>query len=200
MDNGTKVMLSVSELAMANDKHIILTKQAIIEKAVALFNEQIPIISNYYREVVMHDAALIAAVPKISKGENYNGLPYVVMDFPATFSKENIFALRTMFWWGNFISITLHLKGSYKNMYAAKILKSLLSVADLYISVGENEWQHHFEETNFRKSSSITNDFKLQIQRCNFFKVAVKYELQHWNMMQSILPDGYKKIAEIIRG
>ncbi len=198
MDKGTKVMLSVGELAMANDKHIILTKQAIIEKAGALFNEQVPVISNYYREVVMHDTALIAAVPKISKGENYNGLPYVVMDFPATFSKENIFALRTMFWWGNFISITLHLKGSYKNRYASKILKSISTDPDLYISVGEDEWQHHFEETNFRKSSSITNDLKLQMEVCSFFKVAVKYELHHWNMMQSVLPDGYKKIVEII--
>ena len=32
---------------------------------------------------------------------------------PAVFSKENIFAIRTMFWWGNFFSISLHVSGKY---------------------------------------------------------------------------------------
>ena len=123
MDNDTKVTLSVGELAMANDKNIILTKQAITAKAAALFNEQIPALSILLQQIFIDDEKLISSVPKISKGENYNGFPYVIMDYPATFGKENIFALRTMFWWGNFISISLHLKGKYKEMYAAKILK-----------------------------------------------------------------------------
>ncbi len=200
MDNDTKVILSAGELAMATDKNIILTKRAIIEKAIALFRKQIPIISDSFRQIVMNDNALISAVPKISKGENYNGFPYVMMDYPASFSKENIFALRTMFWWGNFISITLHLKGNYKKMHSANILNSMFDDQDLYISLGETEWQHHFEENNFRKASSVTNDLKKQIEHSNFLKVAVKYELHQFNMMQSILPDGYKKIAKTITG
>ena len=198
MDNGTKVMLSAGELAMANDKDFILTKQAIISKAAALFNEQIPILSLNFRKVVSTEETLISAVPKISKGENYNGFPYVIMDYPATFSKENIFALRTMFWWGNFFSITLHLKGTYKKMYAAKILANLKNENDFYISFGEDEWQHHFGDDNFKKISSLTNDLKIQIENRNFFKIALKYELHHWNMMQSVLPKGYKKIVNLI--
>ena len=46
---------------------------------------------------------------KISKGENYRHLPYVILDYPAFFDKENIFTVRTIFWWGNFFSVTLHL-------------------------------------------------------------------------------------------
>ena len=197
MDNSTKVMLSAGELAMANDKDFILTKQAIISKAAALFNEQIPILSLNFKEVVSTEETLISAVPKISKGENYKGFPYVIMDYPATFSKENIFALRTMFWWGNFISITLHLKGTFKKMYAAKILANLKNENDFYISVGEDEWQHHFEDDNFKKINSLTNNLKIQIENRNFFKIALKYELHHWNMMQFVLPEGYKKIVNL---
>ena len=198
MDNSTKVMLSAGELAMANDKDFILTKQAVISKAAALFNEQIPVISLNFREVVSTEGTLISAVPKISKGENYNGFPYVIMDYPATFSKENIFALRTMFWWGNFISITLHLKGTYKKKYAAKILANLKNENDFYISVGEDEWQHHFGDENFKKISSMTKDLKILIESRNVFKIALKYELHNWNMMQSVLPEGYKKIVNLI--
>ena len=192
-------MLSVGELAMAKYKDFILTKQAIIEKAATLFNEQIPIISLNFKAVVSTEKTLISAVPKISKGENYNGFPYVIMDYPATFSKENIFALRTMFWWGNFISITLHLKGTFKKMYAAKILANLKNENEFYISFGEDEWEHHFEDDNFKKISSLTNDLKIQIESRNFFKIALKYELHHWNMMQSVLPEGYKKILNLFK-
>ena len=57
--------------------------------------------------------------PKISRGENYNGLPYVMLDYPRCFGKEDVFAMRTMFWWGNFFSITWHLKGKYSKEYIA---------------------------------------------------------------------------------
>ena len=39
---------------------------------------------------------------KISRGENYRGLPYLILDYPAYFSQKDIFAFRTMFWWGHF--------------------------------------------------------------------------------------------------
>ena len=48
---------------------------------------------------------------KIFRGENYLGLPYLVLDYPKHFSKDSIHAFRTMFWWGNFFSFTMHLQG-----------------------------------------------------------------------------------------
>ena len=65
--------------------------------------------------------------PKISKGENYKGLPWLVLDYPRYFNKEDIFAIRTLFWWGNFFSITLHISGKYKMRYEKKIIDSFES-------------------------------------------------------------------------
>ena len=48
---------------------------------------------------------------KIFRGENYRQLPYLVLDYPKHFSKESVLAFRTMLWWGNFFSCTLHLQG-----------------------------------------------------------------------------------------
>ena len=198
MDNNTKVMLSSSELALVTDKNVILTKQGIIHKAAALFNDQIDPLSVLFRDVFLTDAALLAAVPKITKGENYNGFPYVIMDYPATFSKENIFAMRTMFWWGNFISLTLHLKGAYKEMFAANVLKNIKHESDFYIAAGKDEWQHDFVDHNYIKSEEINEQSKLSIEKNSFFKIALKYELHHWNMMQSLLPEGYQKIKNLL--
>ena len=197
MDNDTKVTLSVGELAMANDKNIILTKQAIIAKAAALFNEQIPTLSILFHQIFKDDKKLISSIPKISKGENYNGFPYVIMDYPASFDKENIFALRTMFLWGNFISITLHLKGKYKEMFAADIFKKIAVQPAFYVSISDDEWLHDFNENNFIKVKDVPNQFTVKVKERNFFKIALKYELHHWNMMQSVLPEGYQKIKKL---
>ena len=198
MDNNTKVMLSASELAMVNDKNVILTKQAIIHKAAALFSEQIALLSILFKDVLVKDAALLAAVPKISKGENFKGFPYVIMDYPAVFGNQNIFALRTMFWWGNFITITLHLKGTYKESFAAKIVEQIKFSSDFYVAIGEDEWQHDFIDDTNIKSDEIDEHSKLNIQKNSYFKIALKYELHHWNMMQSLLPEGYTKIKKLL--
>ena len=200
MDNDTKVILSLGELTIATDKNIILTKRAIIEKAVALFGKQVVFISNVFAVVLSRDAILATSIPKIAKGENYKGLPYVMMDYPATFTTNDIFAIRTMFWWGNFISITLHLKGVYKERYFEKILATFTSDSSFYISISDKEWEHDVTTDNFQKGVEVSPAVYNKLAKQNFIKIALKYELHQWNMMQSVLPDGYKKLAEIIIG
>ena len=39
-------------------------------------------------------AEMLFHSPKISKGENYKGLPYVMLDYPRCFGKTDIFAIR----------------------------------------------------------------------------------------------------------
>ncbi len=198
MSNNTKVTLSDGELTMAADKNIILTKRAVIETASALFNSLIPFINESFCHTISNIEKLSSSIPKITKGENYNGFPYVILDYPTVFEKENIFAIRTMFWWGNFISITLHLSGEYKKQFEKNILKTLNKENDFFIAISENEWQHHFEEDNYKKVSAINDGDLKTIEENNFIKIALKYKLHHWNMMQSILPEGYKKINELL--
>ena len=88
---------------------------------------------------------------KISQGENYNMLPYQVLDYPAHFEKTDIFALRTMFWWGHFFSVTLHLQGESLVKYRSSLLTNFdqLLKEELYIAVGNTPWQYHYEPDNY---------------------------------------------------
>src|SRR4051812_7539492 len=114
MTDATKITLSDKELSLVKNVEWILTKQMIIQKVYDLFAGGVETI----RSAVINSHSLPdnvrLSVPKIYKGENYLQLPYVIMDYPRCFDKEDIFAIRTMFWWGNFFSITLHLSGIYK--------------------------------------------------------------------------------------
>jgi len=108
--NQAKIRLSSTEIELIKNADWILTKNAIIEKIVQFFSslqeEQKNELQLYKNKL---PSRFFTASPKVSKGENYSGLPYVVLDYPRFFDESGFGAIRTMFWWGNFFSITLHM-------------------------------------------------------------------------------------------
>ncbi|HVT85409.1 MAG TPA: hypothetical protein VHD35_09400 [Chitinophagaceae bacterium] len=124
------------------------------------------------------------SVPKISRGENYLGLPFLILDYPRCFKMENTFAIRTMFWWGNFFSITLHLSGSYKKNYENSITRwyPLLKKEKYFISISQNEWEHHFEKSNYAGINTLSKaGFEKNVQKHFFLKIAYKIPVSQWN-------------------
>ncbi len=201
MTEKTKIMLSVQELEIVNDTSWILTKQEIIKKVYVLFNEQLPAIGELFSSTKKeYPGKLFSAVPKISKGENYNGLPYVILDYPAIFEKDKIFAMRTMFWWGNFFSITLHLSGEFKEKHGKDIFTRLgLYPDDYYVCVNDNAWQHHFEASNYIAFSELQKSGAQNlIHQKDFLKIAVKIDLNKWNDIDSLLETAYKKMIQLL--
>jgi hypothetical protein len=198
MKDQTKIQLSSYEMELVNNADVILTKNTIMQKARLLLEN---LQSLQQENIQSHRKKLPAEVfipsPKISKGENYKGLPYFVLDHPRYFDKDNIFAIRTMFWWGNFFSITLHLSGQYKKKMEKKIISShlLLVKNDFYICTQDNEWEHHFETDNYIPVSKLNkNTFETLIQKKPFIKLAQKISLNHWNDMRKILISKYQQI------
>lgn len=203
MADTTKLMLSDVELRFVKDTSWVLTKHRIIAAVYDLFHEQVAVISREMRDMLHTDlSSLASSVPKITKGENYELLPYVMLDYPAAFDKADIFALRTMFWWGNFISITLHLKGRYKNILAGRIMDGIQRYpADFFICVNEHEWVHHFSRDNYIPAKDIAGaDLGGIVEPSGFIKLALKYDLENWNEMPGLLEAGYKKMTELISG
>lgn len=200
MAEKTKITLSDAELGIVQETEWILTKQNIITAVYTLFHERIADIKN---SVLINPSLnlpeILSAIPKINKGENYRLFPYVIMDFPAVFSKENIFALRTMFWWGHFFSVTLHLSGKYQLLYADNIKQNLKQNGkDFFVCINENAWQHNFETENFIAVKDITAEKLDAIINKPFFKIALKYSLQQWNSMPQILEDAYQQILKLV--
>ena len=106
-----------------------------------------------------------------------------------------------MFWWGNFISVTLHLSGKYKEALAKNILDRLQNnPGDIFICINENEWQHHFEPDNYIVAASITNYKYGKInEHGRFLKLSIKLDLQQWNEMPALLINAYQKMATLIK-
>jgi len=137
--------------------------------------------------------------PKISRGENYKGLPYVILDYPRLFTLENIFAIRTLFWWGNYFSITLHLKGIYKEMFARFIKANifLLSEKKFSICISTDQWRHEMEDDNYVSLSRITEkEIRDIIEKNHFLKLSAKTEFAQWDDLAVILMRLYRDILQ----
>jgi len=198
--NAAKIQLSQDELLLVQNGEWLLTKNRIIEKVQTLFGLLIVDVQKLFTE---HHVPLLpedfAIPPKISKGENYQGLPYVMLDYPRCFGKDDIFAVRTMFWWGNFFSTTLHLKGKYKNDFAPILKKkiAIFSGHPFYINIQTDQWRHDFALDNYKpilEADAAT--IQENLIKKDFCKISGKVDLQEWNTIHGKLIDFYKMIIK----
>ena len=195
---ASKILLSQDELNLAKNREVILTKNGIIRKVVSEFAElagTFQKIAENYHDIFPTETFLIP--PKISKGEQHEELPYVMLDYPRVFSKENVFAIRCFFWWGNFFSMTLHLKGIYKEQYENIISEkaSLLSENGFHIGVSEEEWRNDFANDNYMPMNEISAD---KSSSSDFLKIAAKWELDENGRITSILEEKFRFIMELL--
>lgn len=200
--DAAKIQLSEEESTLVQNAHWLLTKNNIIEKVVLLFGQLIPPVKNSLSQVIVPlPIAVTSSSPKISKGEKYEGLPWVILDFPRVFSKEETWAIRTLFWWGHFFSITLHLKGVYKQQYLAVLLQNipLLEQHDFHICIANDEWQHHFMEDNYIPLHQLDKPSIEKILSGNdFCKLSAKIPLKQWESANGKLVYLYQVILQAL--
>lgn len=196
MSVKAKITLSDKELSLVLDPGIILTKRAIIDKVYDLFADMAGSIQSFIIDKGNLPEELQFSVPKISKGENYLQLPYVMLDYPRFFGKEDVFAVRTMFWWGNFFSINIMASGIFRKLIDTDAVRKN---ANFFVNVNEDPWQHHFATDNFMPGNNLSSDeWAACISRHAFIKFALKYDLEQWNEMPALLQDGYQQIAGLL--
>ncbi|ATL47160.1 hypothetical protein COR50_08170 [Chitinophaga caeni] len=187
--------LNSNEWELVTDASIIYRKNSIVEKAIGLMGEI---------QRAMEGQAITKDFPfpgkclqygaKISRGERYLALPYVILDYPRLFKGEAIFAFRTMFWWGQYFSITLLLAGEIKDRFTPGLLNMQQFLADegFYICIHESPWHHHFESSNYRKISEVPAEaWGELIMASRFIKLAQPYGLGDWGKMLDFTVHAY---------
>jgi hypothetical protein len=171
---NANVKLSQSELLLVCDEQFILTKNNIINKVYLLFGmlsdiflQQTKTDKNFFPEEVLK------ATPKIYKGENYKGLPYVMLDYPRYFVKDDAFSIRCFFWWGNFFSITLHVAGKYAKDFTATVFQKLSQENNSWhVCINEDQWEHHFNNDNY---VMLNKELLSQLGERRFQKISKKF-------------------------
>ncbi|MBC8034582.1 MAG: hypothetical protein H7Y03_10575 [Chitinophagaceae bacterium] len=192
--------LSAEELAIVMDSAWIMAKLRITQKVYALFGR----LSHHYSDLLAMHAAnagseVTAIAPKIYRGESYRQLPYVMMDHPRFFKKEDVLAIRSFFWWGNHFSIHLVLGGRYKLLYEKNILKQVrLGIMDgWYVNSTNDPWQHYFEPDNY---GMIVNGSLPAIASDGIYlKLAKQHSLKDWQHAETFFLQSFDHLVRILQ-
>jgi hypothetical protein len=163
-NNG--IIFSSYEQQIMQDTEFLRTKWEVMEKVSILLSklQRMTDLSRLHRpKFVSRQTGLEFQGPKISRGENYNGLPYMVLDHPRYFSQESVFTFRCMFLWGQCWSFTLHLQGTVLEQVKAMEASTFELETPVYVSSGESAWEYHYGEDNYRlfapKSGTAIKEF-----------------------------------------
>jgi len=203
MEKLDSIVLEKKELTILKNANFLEQKVIIIEKAFNLLSETRTLLRKFTEEDEFQFPEKVdISQGKISKGENYQSLPYLVLDFPSLFSKKSIFALRTMLWWGKEFSITLHLQGEALEKYRFHFLKNLLSLfqENLYICRNESPWEYHFGKENYLPiQQKNEKQIKEILEKKEFLKISKKIALENWEQIPQITLKTYQFYLQLIK-
>lgn len=128
------------ELALLSNPRFFEQKLQATEKLKQLMEEvRLVLLEEIRPEELIAPNATDFLKGQIAKGENYEGYPYVMLDFPKQFGKESIFTFRTLFWYGHALIFSVILAGTYLETYRRNLERHYegLCEAGLYFGVDD---------------------------------------------------------------
>lgn len=199
---AAKIRLSKKEQEMVVDAGLILTKNRILQEWVGFFARWQEEQAKSVREAPLLIPAWTASSPKISRGENYRGLPWVVLDYPRAYQAGSFSALRSLFWWGQLGSMTLHVSGPFKQALEERLLEShaVAAGADWRICISADEWQHHDGTGNYRPAAELTEEeWKDLVKTKSFCKLACFFKLGDWEQLPARWAEQWEAMLRLVR-
>lgn len=197
MQNEANVSLSPLELELVCNASWIYAKNNIIQKVCRLFGNLSAVYPLLLPKATLPEEVM-APAPKIARGEQYQGLPYVMLDYPRFFTRTDVCAIRTFLWWGHTFSITLHLKGVYKQQYLPVIANALRqpNFSDAWLYTGTDEWMHHVEVPIWKRVPAMgaTDLAALPVTKIQF-----NLPLQQWKETAFFLEEKFKVFAAVLQ-
>ncbi|MGM0581804.1 MAG: hypothetical protein ACQETL_14045 [Bacteroidota bacterium] len=171
---------TTQELDLASDPTILLIKYRMMEKVWDFLEEmQVDIRKELDPFNGKLPKELNLAHGKISKGENYKRLPYMMLDFPAFFTKNDILAFRTMFYWGNFISSTFHLQGRFVQKYGMVLIENFMNFKGIYFCVNNSPWEYDYKSNNYVPLNEVSSEeIEDHLQNTDFIKLSIKFPVE----------------------
>lgn len=173
--------LSEDERIFLANAELMLKKRELIEKINVQLESLGQSLVRWTSDLPRIPNEVISVKPKISRGENYKGLPYLVLDYPRSYEKDNVLAFRVMIWWGKHVSAFMHLKGKYWLDCQTQI--SLLTPQKpLLQAIGNNEWEQENSVENFGPliPSSLVHNKQVYLKIGRFMEISNAHQLDEF--------------------
>lgn len=192
------------EVGVITDIQFFELKERVTQKILdALNHAQQGILASSVHEAFAYPHRMDAAIGKVSKGEQYKGYPYMVLDFPRLFAQSGVFAFRTMVWWGHAAYFTLHLSGKYLALHREAIVRnwSSLKGQGVYIYQDTQDVWHHEVESPFYESVDAVEASHLErwCEEFDYLKLACRLELSALDDLSKASVAAYELFFGVLR-
>lgn len=157
---SAKIRLSEEDQNLVMNGDWILTKNRVLEQISSFLATLQLSQSELIKQHFELPDAILSIPPKLTKGENYLGLPYRVLDYPRLFGQEDIFAIRILFWWGHYFTVNLLLAGEWKRKSSSALIAAMdqLKETDYFICTGDNPWINELSPENYREINTLDRE------------------------------------------
>lgn len=133
---------TASEMSVLYDRNFFVHKIQTDNKINHVFNDlkqTLSPLNRQFSDKIPEVTGILGG--KISRGENYEGFPWRAVDYPATFSQEDIFAFRAILIWGRHLSLNFVLQGKYLLPETFQTLDRLRGLENWRIWMNEELWK-----------------------------------------------------------
>ena len=127
---------------------------------------------------------------KVSRGENLEEMPYLVLDCPSVFDKTNIFTCRAIFWWGHFFGFHWLLTGDFLSAFQMKCVENLELIThnNGWLSIAKDPWDHNIGGSGYQKSESMKpEEWKKVIENKGYLKISWPLPLERYSELDSFI-------------
>jgi hypothetical protein len=174
--------LSQEEIELLKNTEFLFLKNVVSEKIVKKLRT---IEKNIHKTFTLNaDESLQkygVKTAKISKGEQYQGLPYFVLDYPRHFTRDEVVAFRVMLWWGKFLSCTLHLQGEVVKTLSPALLDQFSDDPNIYFCINDNPWEYHYEDNNYQQLINLNHEvINKHLEDKRFLKLSTFMPIDRW--------------------
>lgn len=157
--------LTKHELHIISDADFMRTKQLLIKN-----------ISNYYNQIgeqlLTKYHADSGLTHKVTRGENYLDMPYVVLDVPQLKPNNISRKLRIMVWWGHYVSLQYFVEANANNLKHAMQLPA----QNYKILTTQSLFNNHLESADFVEPNQLHEHSFSDLQ---YTKIAVSIPLNN---------------------
>jgi hypothetical protein len=176
-------MFTPDEISLIQSIAFFESKNRITANVIASYNHLRTITYAHWGEWINQKIHSVMGSGKISRGENLDGLPWINSDAPGIFKKQDVFALRFLFWWGHHYSITLHLGGNFIRCFKFENL-SQLNDENVFWCIALQPWNYHYRSDNYIPLHQVLGKRVLS-QKNDFIKVSYKFDLSTLNQFEA---------------
>ena len=150
--------------------------------------------------ILPEDSPLLRSAAKTTRGNNFLGYPWTIIDFPRQFEAEGFMALRILCLRGHCFSITLHLSGEIFKQYEERILLRKDAIPKhYYFSANADEWMHIIDEKNYWPMNQASIEFDKEIKRSSYLKIAHKITFEEAETLPQQAAESARILFEILK-